>query len=292
MRTRIAWAALTLAVVAGTSLVAVACNTDTITPARPPGTFTPAPGTPPQSLEELHAWMGEYHNGALAYGLVKMNQSKVRSRFDKCRTGLAALKEFQKSYTKSGGVAITHDFTLTDGMCEEALETGGSVVRSLELNPTDIRLRLDMSPTGSAYLDQILGAIDQANSVGELSSLVSRIRNSAAGALDPLEASAVAGAGSIAVGSAEYWEVNEGSWRGNDEAQYSVSTAGSIFNPALKPPASVVYSLSPRAKKILKADAAAAVGVLVAQWWMGEFALEAAAIKGAAASLIAGVWAT
>jgi hypothetical protein len=53
-----------------------------------------------------------------------------------------------------------------------------------------------------------------------------------------------------------------------------------------------VYNISATTKRIIRADAMAALGVLVYDWWMGEAALGKAAVKAAAASLIAGLFAT
>jgi hypothetical protein len=128
-------------------------------------------------------------------------------------------------------------------------------------------------------MNQIVDAIDYAASPAAYSSTVTQITSAAANSLGDatLEAAAVYGTGSIAVSSEEYWASSSGSW-GDGGSQAAISF------PA---PTNPVLQVSARTRRIAKIDAAAAIGVLVRDWWMGELVLEKAAISAAAASLIA-----
>jgi hypothetical protein len=126
-----------------------------------------------------------------------------------------------------------------------------------------------------------------------LSFAVARIQNQASLSLDGLEAGAVAGTGSITVSSADYWTTNESSWSGTQPLQYSRSgEAGAGNASGMTAIPGKVYKISATTKRIIRADAMAALGVLIYDWWMGEAALGKAAVKAAAASLIAGLFAT
>ncbi|MEO5590285.1 MAG: hypothetical protein ABIS03_11915 [Gemmatimonadaceae bacterium] len=288
MRTRLTRIAMTLAVIAAPSLTAVSCKSDSTAPASNPTGDNPSLAR--DRRDTTYAWMGQYHNQALAYGFEKIKQSKDGSTLDRCKAGLAALKDFQKAFRKPGGTRLINDLTIVDGACEEAARRS-SIRPSNALQADELRLRTDISVEGQQYLTQILNAIDQANSANELSMSVARIRNSAAASLGGFEAGAVAGAGSIAVSSAGYWEQNEEAWGIYTETPYSrgVDKLPS-FNLGIAPPSGVAYSFGPRGKTLLKIDAAAAVAVLLVDWWMGEFVFEKAAIRGAAASFAAAFW--
>ena len=102
--------------------------------------------------------------------------------------------------------------------------------------------------------------------------------------MDVLEAAAVSTTGSIAVSSADYWTTSGSDWT-DTQLAYSRSTASSITQLPFSP----VYDLSPRSRRIIKADITAAIGVLIYDWWMGEAAIGKACLKAAAASLVAGL---
>jgi hypothetical protein len=112
---------------------------------------------------------------------------------------------------------------------------------------------------------------------------VAKITNQAAETVAPLEAGAVAGTGSIEVSSASYWEANESSWSSGTQIAYASGLEHLPVSPV---------NQSARTRRIVRADVMAAIGVLVYDWWMGEAAIGKAAIKAAAASLIAGIFTT
>jgi hypothetical protein len=135
-------------------------------------------------------------------------------------------------------------------------------------------------------MNDIVTQVDYATSALALSFVVNRIVNQASSSVDPLEATAVAGAGSITTSSASYWEANEGSWREQNQIRYDQVSTGIEALPVA--PA----NMSGRTKAIIRADALAGVSTLLSQWFMGEAALAAACIRAAAASLAAGIFAT
>jgi len=252
---------------------------------------TSSPAQSAQSLQDQYAWTGKYHNDALAYAAERIRQSKRISKYDKCKVGLAALKEFQKAFRKSGGNAVFDDLTITDGMCEAAGSLSNRVVASKNLDPGSRASLADMSALGNDYMNRILYQIDIAPSVEYLSSTVSKIVQQAGSSVDPLEAAAVATTGSVTVSSAAYWTSTEGTLTDNQPAPYARSADMSFETLGDLTPRYAI-GLSPRSKKIIKADALAAVSVLLKEWFTGEAAIAKACITAAAASLIAGIFAT
>lgn len=292
MNTRITWIALTSAVLGAVCVTAVACSPDSATSAAS-SVESPALSRSAKSPEEQYAWMGRYHNDALAFATQRIKSSGKLTKYDQCRTGLDALAEFQKAYRKAGGPAVFDDLTITAGMCEAATgkKTGFAAARAI--STAGIAPVSDISLTASGYMDQILTEVDYASSVPGLAFAVSQIENQAFGSLNALEAGAVAGTGSIAVSSADYWTTAGGTLSDGGEVLYarsgnSTGPAPVVINPRLGP----VYSISPLARRIIKADIMAAISVLIYDWWMGEAALGKAAIKAAAASLVAGIFTT
>lgn len=282
MRTRTIWVAVMLAGIAAASVTAISCSPDSTSPLPNSRRATTVVGQQSRSLQDQYAWMGRYHNDALAYALTKIKASKRTSKYDRCKVGLAALKDFQKAYRKEGRSAIFDDLTLTDGMCEAATATNFGVSASVGIID-DLRPRHDISPTANDYMNQLLYQVDAAPTLPALSFAVARITNEAAETVAPLEAGAVAGTGSIEVSSATYWEANESSWSSGTDLAYSRQLEHLPISPV---------NQSARTRRIVRADVMAAIGVLVYDWWMGEAAIGKAAIKAAAASLIAGIFTT
>ncbi|MEO8192933.1 MAG: hypothetical protein ABI681_03710 [Gemmatimonadales bacterium] len=296
MRTRFTYPAVTLAVMTATTLAVVSCSSDSTAPVARTAAVdrvTASVQSQPQSFAASYDWMGKYHNDALAYAEKKIKTSKATSKDGKCKVGLAALKEFQKAFSKSRKSSAFDDLTLTDGMCEAAASGGLRVAASHLVNPARNPLAASASPGPDAYLYQIETAVDVQPSLQAFQGAVQSIQNAAASQLGALQAAAVAGTGSIATSSATYWTTGGGASLGDQPGQYSrVSEPSVRASTAVAPPNVVRYDLSPRSRRIIKADISAAIAVLIYNWWMGEAALGAAAIKAAAASLIAGLWTT
>jgi hypothetical protein len=291
MRTRIRCAALSLAM-AATTLTVVSCKPDSTAPIDPPAVAgATILGKTSQSPAEQAAWIGKYHNDALAFALIRIKQSRSSSRFGRCKTGLAALKEFQKAFRKSGGSVTFDDLSLTDGMCEAAEAANGGVARNVAVAGSGLTPRRDISAPAGGYMNQVESAVDAMTSVPGLTATVNSIDNSAAASLPGLEAAAVAGTGSIAVSSAEYWTTSGGGWNGGTQLAYS-KTSGSTGAAIVgaPPTGGPRYDISARTRRIIKADVSAFIGVMVYEWWTGEVGVAKACIKAAAASLIAGVY--
>jgi len=291
MRTRSNPVALMIAMIVGLSLTSVSCSPESTSPARGASEGEPSPAQNAISLQDQYAWTGKYHNDALAYAFTRIKESKQLSKFDKCKTGLAALKDFQKAFRKSGGNAVFADLTLTDGMCEAAGSVSNRVASAKGFDPSSLTPLADISAAANDYMNQISYQVDIATSVEYLASSVSRIVKQAGATVAPLEAAAVATTGSIAVSSADYWTATEGTATDGGPAPYARSQNVSSDGMELGP-TTPAFGISPRSKRIIKADVAAAVTVLLAKWWAGEAAVAEACIKAAAASLIAGIYFT
>jgi len=292
MRTRSNPVALMIAMIVGLSVTAVSCSPESTSPVRIADNTGPAGLQAALSLHDQYAWTGKYHNDALTYAMSKIKESKKLSKYDKCKVGLAALKDFQKAFRKAGGNAVFDDLTITDGMCETAGSLSNRVVAARGVDARELRPSTDMSVLGTDYMNQISYQVDIAPSLQSLVSAVSQIENQASISVTALEAAAVATTGSIAVNSANYWVANEGTATDNGAVPYarsseqSVGTGDDLVSPRF------AIGLSPRTKKIIKTDVAAAVGVLLKEWFAGEAAVAKACIAAAAASLIAGIFAT
>jgi len=256
-------------------LLSAACSSDT-TSAPQSANVAPDLGKSAGEVQNPYAWAGQYHNDALSFALVKMKASRNTSKFDRCKVGLAALKAFQKQFRKPNGSAISVNSDVIDGMCEAA--TGFALPASRE---TALPLQ-NISSTAADYMNQISTAVDYASSLPAYSFAVNQIENNASSTLGDgsLETGAVYGTGAIGVSSEAYWIANEGSWT-SGMPQPTIRLAAPGGGPQ--------YVVGPRARRIIRADIAAAISTLVTDWWMGEVAVEKACVRAAAASLIAGL---
>jgi len=291
MRTRSHPVALMIAMIVGFSLTAVSCSPEATTPGRISDDGGRSGVQTAQSLHDQYAWTGKYHNDALAYAAKKISESKQLSKFAKCQVGLAALKDFQKAFRKSGGNAVFGDLTITDGMCEAANSLSNRVAAARSVAPVSNGPRQDISVFANDYMNQISYQVDVASSVEDLASAVAGIENQAAGSVSALEAAAVVSSGSIAVSSAGYWTSAEGTATLDEPAPYARTSNVVIENLGDLTPRAVI-GISPRTKRIIKADVIAAVSILLKEWFTGEAAIAKACITAAAASLIAGLYAT
>ena len=286
MRTRSTCVALSLAAICTLSLAPVGCSADSSLPVDAASGTARAVDDSPSPLIEQTAWMGKYHNDALDFALKRIKANRKASRFDRCKVGVAALKEFQKEYAKTAHSPVFLDLTLSDGECEKAAAAQSANAPGKSVNIGIGAPRADISLTATSFMDQIVSQVDYTTSALALSFAVNKIVNLASNTVDPLEATAVAGAGSITTSSASYWEANEGAWLEQDKIVYDRVSSGIEAIPVT--PA----NMSGRTKAIIRADALAGVSTLLSQWFMGEAALAAACIRAAAASLAAGIFAT
>jgi hypothetical protein len=263
-----------------TSITAISCSPDSTSPVQGERGNSQAVGTQSRSLLEQYAWVGQYHNDALAYALTKVKASKRTSKYDRCKVGLAALKDFQKAYKKEGRTAVFDDLTLTDGMCEAAAV--GNFAASASLGGIgNRRPSHDISSVANNYMNQLVTQTYTATTIPGLSFAVNKIVNQAEASVVPLEAAAVASVGSVEISSASYWDANEGSWSNGGQLAYNRGTVEILPG--------VPVNMGDRTRRILRADVAAAISTLLADWWMGEVAVSKACIRAAAASFIAAI---
>lgn len=286
MRTRSTCVALSMAAICTLSLATVGCSLDSPLPVDAASDAVRVVGDSPPALVEQAAWMGKYHNDALDFALKRIKASRKASKLDRCKVGVTALKDFQKAYAKTRRSPVFLDLTLSDGECEKAAAAHSANGPRNSMNFGIPSPRADISLTATNYMNQIVSQIDYASSALALSFIINGIVNQASNSVDALEASAVAGAGSITTSSASYWEANEGAWRELDKIRYDQVYDGIETIPV------VPANMSGRTKAIIRADALAGVGTLLSQWFMGEAALATACIRAAAASLAAGIFAT
>ena len=254
-----------------------ACSPDV--PSSPHGvSTTPDIGKTAEANSSKYDWVGKYHNDALAYALVRLRASRKISKLDRCKVGLAALKDFQRQYRKADGSTISVDANLVDGMCEAAAAAGFS----LSSTRTSFFDQANISSGAAGYMNDISSAVDYTANLPAYTFAVNRIENDAETTLGTgsLETNAVFATGSLGISSEAYWISNESSWGGG-----TVLPTTRIASPGTAPQ----YQLSSRTRTIIKADIAAAISVLLNDWWMGEVAIDKALVKGAAASLIAGI---
>jgi len=281
-----------IAMIVGLSLTAVSCSPESTSPVRSSGEAAPGVVQDARSLEDQYAWTGKYHNDAIAYAMSKIKESKRISKFDRCKVGLAALKDFQKAFRKSGGNAVFADLTITDGMCEAAGSLSNRVTATRDFNPQSLTPLADISALANDYLNQVSYQVDVAPTVEDLNYAVSRIVKQAGASFGSLEAGAVATTGSVAVNSANYWVTTEGTATGNGPTPYARSSNQSLRAPGDVAQINSQIGLSPRARTIIRADVAAAISVFLKEWFTGEAAVAKACIVAAAASLIAGLYFT
>lgn len=291
MRTRSNPVALMIAMIVGLSVTAVSCSPESTSTVTAVSAAGPSELQTALSLYDRYAWTGKYHNDALTYALLKIRESKKTSKFDKCKVGLEAMKDFQKAFRKAGGNAVFDDLTITNGMCETAESLSSPLVAARSLDVPSFTPRADISALANDYINQISYQVDAAPSVDYVTQVVSAIVNQAGASVDALESGAVATTGSIAVSSASYWTSTEGTATDDGPAPYARSANQSVGVPQDLTVRSVI-AISPRAKRIIKADVGAAVAVLLKEWFAGEAAVAKACIAAAAASLIAGLYPT
>lgn len=293
MRTKLRYAALLLAVTAATGLTVVSCSSDSTAPAAV--TEQRVATGRLDNLRDNYGWMGDYHTKALELAFATLSEPRNRglSKLEKCRVASAALKEFHKSFRRNGRLLAFTDVSTIDGLCEAGGR--GNLMAAASVAPTPEKVRNDISASASKHMTQIELAFDSDVSRSALESRVNDIQSSASASLPTDEAGAVVGLGSIAFSSISYWDANEEAWTSGGsggsggEAIYSRSAPrGPSLNIGVS---SLVprFGFGPRSRAIMKADVSAALSTLIYEWFLGTVALEKAAIRGAAASIIAAI---
>lgn len=264
----------------------VSCSKDSTSPT-PATVIRDEPQLAQQKLLDLqdkYGWAGKYHTDALVHIHNKLSHgNSATSKADKCRAGIVALKEFNKSFSKDGkSKGVDDQFLANEDPCASTFST------TLQIGPSS-----GLSPNGAAMVRQIADLFDSGASSATIISKVKAIENDANESLSGFEAGAVVGAGSVAISSAQYWSANLASWRTASSAGAPASlqipligrSSISLANPAANGPRRNESAES--GGGIGKADFTAFVTTLLAGWWLGGWDIEAAAIRAVIASMMA-----
>lgn len=246
-----------------------------------------------QDLQNKYGWAGRYHTDALAYVYARLPRGiAVSSKSDKCRKAVAALKEFDKSFSKDGKSKGVADDFLSANLCNDPTQVGVN-----PLPPVPLKASSKLSPQAAAFVKQIQDVIRTKASVPTMVSSINAIEDAASGSLSTAEAGGVVALGSVAVSSAQYWDANLGNWL----SASSNLTASYQLSPDNRPIEAAVYAprISPRhwvsgegmelGMSILSADVSAFITSIITGWWMGALDIEISCIRAAIASLIAGI---
>lgn len=296
MRTIWKRAAYLAVLTAGVAVAAASC-TDTATSPQSSDASRNGQRAAEQKVHDLrgkYGWTGDYHTRALdhAYRQLMEQNAGSLSTASKCRLAEAALKDFNKVYRKDGRPLAVTDVSLTGTACDKGVKK--QIVQGPERSA--LPRRNDMSADATALLAQIDGAADSDAPVQSIRSAIYAIESTAAATLSEAEAGAVISAGEVAVSSVEYWDANLGAWEagfGGDRPLAYSRTPGSavVSKGVVVAPGTVVRSgMSPLAKRIIKADVVGFIATVAYSWWFGPIGWESAAIRGAAASVAAGLF--
>jgi hypothetical protein len=198
------------------------------------------------------------------------------------------VKEFDKSYRKDdGSIGVEDAFISADQICGSA---GSNTIPQFgsALTPS---LSAALSPKATSMVQEILSAT---GSPGLISAKVADIQSSAAASLSAKEAAAVAGLGSIAVSSTEYWAANSDNWRALSpnprkiSMQLSVTDNSGASRPAALPTHPRMSEMA-CCTSVALADASAFISSLLRGWWTGSFDWYFSAFNGLVASIIAAI---
>jgi hypothetical protein len=273
-----------LGLLSAVAATVVSCSKDSTSPENA-GVTREEPQLAQQRLPDLqdkYGWAGKYHTDALVHIHNKLSHgNSALSKSDKCRVGIGALKEFNKSFSKDGkSKGVDDQFLANEEPCASSFST------TLQTGTLS-----GLSPRAAAMLSQISDLFDSGVSSAAIVSKVKEIETDANGSLSASEAGAVVSAGSVAISSAQYWNANLASWRAASSTVASANlrlpligrSSFSLVNPATK----VSISVESADSGIGKVDFVAFVSTLLAGWWMGGWDIEVAAIRAVIASMMA-----
>ena len=274
-RSRCRTALLTLSL----STLAIACTPDATAPAH----LDPERVAIDRKVDELKArygWMGKYHTDGLEYVFAELNRVRGKpAKYDFCRIAARAVKDFHR-LARRGEVP----FQFVDPGIES--ETCGAEVGSTRLVKnvmvTPRAATHTLSPLATSYIDQVVTAIHSATSRQALVNQLLTIQYAAVTNLPFDEAGAVVATVSIAISSAEYWELYLERW---------INLPGQIATPyskasVLGPIAALFQWTWPtwwshpfvaNYRKVVAADAIAGLRVIYTTWRLGPIGWDAAA---------------
>lgn len=270
---------------------AVSCSKESTAPTNSMTAATSAHVTQ-QKLEDLQAeygWMGRFHTEGLAYIYTKLSESPRASRADKCRIVANALREFARNFSKGPGSKGIAAGVVFEQPCDRSSQLSINQQLQADINPEGLRPRGALSSAAVSLMDRMVSVFDSDASFSSTKAAIYNLQSIAAASLPAAEAGPVIGLGSIAISSANYWEVNYGVWSGNSLLQGAYSRLA----PAPSPVATILtgpssgrprFGLSPFSKGVLKSDVSTGARILVAGALAGVFDLEAAAFGATGAS--------
>lgn len=279
---------------AGLAVAAASC-TDTAT--SPPSDGAAGGVTAEQKLNDLreeYGWAGDYHTRALEHSyrhLVK-HDARSLSVAEKCKVAEAALRDFTKTYRRDGRPLGVTDVTLAGTACEK------NVTKQIvhQAGPSAAPRTNELSVGATTLLAQVESMAESDASVEAIRAAINDLQRKAVESLSETEAGAVIAAGELAISSVEYWNVNLPAWDadigGDAPVAYTRSTAGRRIAGAihLTPGQLLRSGGDSRTRRVIKADVTTFVVSIAASWWAGPIAWEASAVRGAAASIIAGMF--
>lgn len=276
---------------AGLAVAAVSC-TDTATSPPSPGAGSLAAEKKLSDVRDKYGWTGDYHTRALehAYREFKKHDARKLSAASKCKVAQAALSDFNKSYRVNGrpltATGVSMEGTQCDKGVTKQIVAGAGTGRSPRTN--------EMSPVAGSLLTQVESVAESGASVAAVRAAIQDIQSTAAASLPEAEAGAVVAAGELAISSVEYWDANLPAWEseisGDPSVAYSRATTGLRLALIAGPiPGTLLRSGGPSRWRIVKADVGAFVAAVIVSWWTGPIGWEVSAVRGAAASIVAGM---
>ena len=279
---------------AGLAVAAASC-TDTAT--SPPSDGAAGGVTAEQKLNylrEKYGWAGDYHTRALehAYRQLRAHDARKLSAASKCKVAEAALRDFTSAYRVNGRSLSATDVSLAGTACDRSVKKQIVDIAQHSASP---RMN-ELSATASSLLAQVESMAESEASVPAIRAAIQDIQNTASASLSDAEAGTVIAAGEIAISSVEYWNASAPAWEegigGDLPLAYSRAVAnGDVAKTLVAAPGAIARSGSEsRTRRIIKADVTAFVVTIVTTWWAGPVGWEAAAIRAAGSSLVAGLF--
>ena len=261
------------------SALAIACTPEATAPAK----ADPARVATDKKVDELKAkygWIGKYHTDGLEYVFAELNKMRGKpEKGDYCRIVARAIKEFHRQARKGEIPFQFVDPAVETESCGGEIAAGGPA-RNLMIAPRSTTSTL--SPLATSYIDQVVTAIHSATSRQALVNQLHSIQYAAVTNLPLDEAGAVVATVSIAISSAEYWEIYLQSW---------VNLPGQIATPyskaSLLAPFAALFQWTwpswwshpfvANYRKVVAADAIAGLRVIYTTWRLGPIGWDAAA---------------
>lgn len=277
------------------AVTAVSCtNTDTATSPPSAGAAGDVDAeTKVSDLRQKYGWTGDYHTRALEHSYRHLMKHKAGSlsAAAKCRLADEALKDFTRAYRRNGSPLGVTEVSLAGTACDPSVKK--QIIDGLGASAS--RRMNDLSATATSLLAQVEATAESVASVAAIRAAIHDIQNTAAASLPEAEAGAVIAAGELAISSVEYWNLYAPAWEegisGDAPTTYSREVGNeSVAKTVFKPGTISRSDGESRTRRIIKADVTAFLVTIVTSWWAGPIAWDAAAIRGAASSLIAGLF--